>query len=186
MVSQERLKLTREVRLSATSDQTGQSLLEITISIGIAIVVVAAVTITTINGLKNSQFSQNQVQATKLAQQGLENIKAIKHRNCPVKLLPDPLNPANHRYWTTDTGQTLIWNDSDFAFPNDNRTFRLSLSPCEMVEDSTVQQLGTIFSRTIKINNGDGANQKKVTSRVNWSDFSGTHQSELITILTNY
>ena len=56
----------------------GQSLLELVVSVGLLVVVVTALAVTMINGLRNSQFSQNQSQATKLAQEGLDGVKNVK------------------------------------------------------------------------------------------------------------
>lgn len=165
--------------MSATNYQTGQSLLEIAVSIGIAIVVVTALTITTINGLKNSQFSQNQIQATKLAQQGLENVKAIKSRNCEVRLI----TPGAIYKWADNAN--LVWNidlTGKIFIPV------LTASGC-FLEEKTSSQLidaGGIFYQQILIDNTTDPSEKKVTSQVTWQDFSGTHQSDLITIIANY
>jgi hypothetical protein len=64
--------------------EAGQTLLEIVVMIGVILVIVSGLTITVVNGLKNSQLSQNQAQATKLAQEGIEKVKTIKANNWNV------------------------------------------------------------------------------------------------------
>lgn len=61
--------------------RNGLSLLEVIISMAVSIILisgfVSAVTIT----IKNSQFARNQTLATKLAQEGLEKIRAYRDQN---------------------------------------------------------------------------------------------------------
>lgn len=61
--------------------RSGLSLLEVIISMAVSIILisgfVSAVTIT----IKNSQFARNQTLATKLAQEGLEKIRAYRDQN---------------------------------------------------------------------------------------------------------
>jgi DNA-binding NarL/FixJ family response regulator len=57
---------------------------------GVAIIVVGALTFATIASLRNAQFSQNQAQATKLAQEGLEKVKSLK----PDLILLDMILPG--------------------------------------------------------------------------------------------
>src|SRR5258708_13629327 len=57
--------------------QLGQSLLEVTLALGILIIILCAITIVTINVLRNSQFSNNHAQPTKLPQDGLNKAKTI-------------------------------------------------------------------------------------------------------------
>jgi hypothetical protein len=79
----------------------GQTLLEIAVMMGVILIVVGGLTITVINGLKNSQFSQNQIQATKLAQEGLEKVKLISENNWQVC----NNTPVALQYWDD------IWNN---------------------------------------------------------------------------
>src|SRR5438105_921832 len=84
-------------QLTKSSLESGQSLLEITLTLGIAALVISAIAITTIVGLQNSEYSQNQIQATKLAQEGLEAIRSMRDNDTPV----------------TYSATLYCWNDSD-------------------------------------------------------------------------
>lgn len=59
----------------------GQTLLELVAVVAVVIIVVVALTFATISSLRNSQFAQAQAQATKLAQEGIERVRAGRDRN---------------------------------------------------------------------------------------------------------
>ena len=162
------------------NSQTGQALLEITIASGLAVLVISAITVTTIVGLRNSQFAQHQVQATKFAQEGLELVRTIKNRNCPI-------NASNGvaYYWTDNL--SLIWgNQGDITIQND--IYMPALSPTCHLQSTTVpntETLNTRFKRVIQLSPLVPVDNTKikVTSIVTWTDYSGSHQSELVTVL---
>lgn len=159
----------------------GQSLLEVTITIGVSTLIVTALVIVTVVGLKNSELSQNQSQATKLAQEGLEKVRSMKDRNTPICV-----NTAAF-YW--DSGST-VWNNNDlggidFKLGNGNGD-----DPnCQLTNQPPSETLlNNKFTRKVNIDNtADGSNgSKKITCIVSWLDSSGSHQSQLTTYLTNY
>lgn len=157
----------------------GQTLLELTILIGVMLAVVAGLAITTINGLKNSQLSQNQAQATKIAQEGLENLRTAKERNCSVVI-----SGVSYKWYGDGS---LIW-DINVAMPT---SVQVSLGSCtvsEQTNDNANMSATLInrFTRVITIQDEVGnMNQKKVVSSVSWTDISGLHNSNLVTILSN-
>jgi hypothetical protein len=63
----------------------------------------------------------------------------------------------------------------------------LSKSPC-LDYNSQPETIDTIFTREIIIQDelvgSDPTQQKKVLVRVNWTDASGAHKSDLVTILS--
>lgn len=169
----------------ALKSESGQSLLEITVALSVAAIAIGALTITTLIGLKNSQFSQNQVQATKYGQEELEIIRSMRDRNICIQAGPT-------QYY---------WNDSDLTkTPTlwgtifDSQTFYLVSNPspdaCQLTDVLPSPGTGELalankFKRTASIIN-ISSDQKKFTVYVAWSDSSGTHQSNLETILSNY
>ncbi len=172
-----------------------ESLLEITIAMSLALIIITAVATTTLNGLKNSQLSQNQVQATKLAQEGLEKVKYIRGRNCPIEKISGSVTTqyswfgdAADEDTTTDPNnpKLIIWNHS-FSV---GETFEVDTSACKIVEKPTdpitSTTTATKFTRVIKIEDESVSNPaiKKITSVVSWTDFTGSHESKLITVLT--
>jgi prepilin-type N-terminal cleavage/methylation domain-containing protein len=57
----------------------GQTLIEVLVALGIATIVVSAITITSISSLSNASHIKDQSQATKYAQEGLETIRNIRN-----------------------------------------------------------------------------------------------------------
>lgn len=154
--------------------QVGESLLEVTISLGLALLVVTALTVTTVNGLKNSQLSQNQLKATKYAQEGIERIRQIRERNCPVNL-------GSNSYVWYGPGSS-IWGAT---FSGEILRFTINARECKLDQSTTPEPLDDgKFTRTVSMTEGP-TNTKKVTVSVNWTDFSGNHESKLETSLTN-
>lgn len=166
-------------------NQAGQALIEVTIASGLSLIVISAITITTIVGLRNSQFAQNQIQATKYAQEGLEQIRNIQSRNCPV-------NATNGSFYWYDVPTMAItryiWDQSDFIY-NTSFTTTLDNTNCKMDATTTGQGLqNNHFFRKIIIDKTSTSDQDKVkvAALVSWTDFSGAHQSQLVTILSRY
>lgn len=166
----------------------GESLLEITISIGIALIIASGLVISTVNGLRNSQFSKNQTQATKLAQEGIDRVKAIRERNCPV------IVGGISYLWFNDavTTQSLVWDvpntviSQDPAMPT-NFQASLTTTTCELQQNTVAESVAnTPFTRKILIYKNASNNSLQVTVDVAWNDASGAHSSKLVTILTNY
>lgn len=160
-------------------NQRGQSLLEIVITIGVIMVVISGLAITTINGLKNSQFSKNQVQATKLAQEALTKVKVIRNLDYAVSG-PSPATKWSE-LWAMNLGAACSGQCRYILKEPVNST----LIWLQFQSADTKEPLADGFQRQIIIEDFI-ANQKKVTVGVIWSDYSGTHQSQLVTILAKY
>lgn len=161
-------------------NQKGQSLLELTIALGIATMIISALTVTTLVSLRNSQFAQNQLQATKFAQDGLELIKTARSKNCPISA------NGNTYYWYNDP--SLIWS---YQVSNPNIQYMsvdLSSSPCIVFSNSLNPQILGNLSRSITVTDSlpGVADSKVITSTVTWSDISGSHESKITTILTDH
>lgn len=164
--------------------ENGQSLLEIAITLGIVIVVASALAIITINGIKNSQFSKNQALATKFAQEGLESVRTIRDRDYTVCL--DKGNPSSCENWSK------FWGISCDPSCEVNLSFnKPSCSPTEeeipfcLIASEKKESIEGKFERQIQVTEA-GPNQKQVKSKVSWTDASGTHASELVTILAKF
>ena len=166
----------------------GESLLEITISIGIALIIASGLVISTVNGLRNSQFSKNQIQATKFAQEGVDRVKAIRDRNCPV------IVGGTSYLWFNDavTTQPLVWNVPASVISQDplmptNFQASLTTTTCELRQDTAAETItNSSFTRKILIFKNASTSSLQVTVDVAWNDASGAHSSKLVTILTNY
>lgn len=160
-------------------NQTGETLIELTMAAGLAVLVVSALTITTIIGLRNSQLSQNQAQATKLAQQGIEQVRAIRSRNQSVCLVLNNPIPWDNLYTQEFPDKEKDYKINGTGCSDSSGTYLvLSTTP----DLSPTQALP--FTRHIHLEK-TSPDQISVSSVITWSDYSGPHQTELITILSN-
>src|SRR3990170_3653908 len=80
--------------------QSGQSLIEVLVALSIAAVVVIALVVLVLSGLKNAQFAQSQVKSTKYAQEAIDQVKTIRDRNGGVLInnygcMPGPCTFSN-------------------------------------------------------------------------------------------
>ncbi len=175
-------------------NQKGQSLVEVVIALGIAVIIVIAFTNATIASVRNSQFSKNQNLATKFAQETLELVRAIRDQNSVGNV-------------TDGTGSVNSWGDlwginlKNAASPGGGYTgycFTLNKSTLSMAKRASCSDnngSGTIYDENIdgifyrKINitdDGTTLGKKQVSVRVYWSDNRGQHNTDVTTYLTNW
>jgi Tfp pilus assembly protein PilV len=173
--------------------EAGQTLIELIISIALILIIITGVTILTVKGLQNSQFSRNQVQATKLAQEGIEKMRTIRDNNYTVcgwsasanAVAPNGLwsaaCPTACRYTIEQTSGTC------------NSTITSSLWIKYTASSTTVENIpvgGVTFKRYVLVNNANdlsgtaSTNIKNIDVVVSWTDSSGTHESKVSTVLT--
>lgn len=163
--------------------ESGQSMLEIMILLTILVVATSTVAVVSINSIKNSQFSKSQLQATQLAQEGIDKVKIGRSKNCPVTI-------GGNSYNWYDTAP-LIWDISlstEVSFKVDlpqppslcNFTELVSANESDPIPVSTSTQ----FKRKITLIDDGVTDRKKVKSEVSWTDHSGKHNSVIVTILT--
>lgn len=177
--------------------QKGESLVEITIAIGVILLVLGALTITILVGLKNSQFAQNSLQATKLAQAGMENIKLFRNRNIPICVTEGP-PPIDNYYWDDRdlVNQPVLWDESGW---NGEVKFFFQANEddeCGLSDSASYEQaeglIESKFKRLVNITYVPDddldvyTNKIKFEVEVSWEDSGGEHKSELVTILSNY
>lgn len=174
----------------------GQSLLEIVVLIGVVVIIGSGLVVVTLTSLKNSQFSKNQLQATKYAQGAIDAIRTIRDRNSVVCFNPTISHWED--FWAeslcnTDTNKCYFnlqysapGNQPLCSINDGNQQYWLkkvnSENDTESLESGNLKRLVQIIS----VNAAAGQEEKKVITTVSWTDVSGSHQSQLITILTNH
>lgn len=151
-------------------NSNGNSLVEVLVATTVGILVVSALTYATIFSIRNASFAKNSVQATKLAQEGIEKVRTLRDRNGIVYYNEGNLSATNF---------SELWQFV-FICP-DNCYFRFKgvFTNVNVTDFETIQPN---FKRQFWIEDA-GTEQKKITSFVQWTDFSGTHESKLTTIL---
>ena len=138
--------------------EKGQSLIELVVSIAIAILVLSSLAFAIITSLRNAGFASSQAQATKLAQEGLERVRSIRDRSNFNDLWTQQLSCSDAScYFKFESGVLIHVTSGSFE----------AIPP---------------FKRQILIED-EGVDQKKVTAVVEWNDASGRHESRLTTIL---
>lgn len=165
--------------------QKGQSLLEIAVSLGLVALIITILTITTLNGLRNSQFAKNQVLASSYAQQGIELIKVMRQRDCQITVTS---TTDIYKWYTTTGTQKLIWTTTDEPFRLNNGNFFIANtgSTCSLAQGNLGESLeNNVFNRRTRIERlSDGV--LRVTVIVSWNDFSGAHEATNVSLITNY
>lgn len=157
----------------------GQTLLEVIVTSAVGILVVSALTFAVIFSLRNATLAKNQAQATKLAQEGIERVRSGRDKSAGI------------------TGFSLggqnvdSWDDSDLW----SNQITPNCNPCyfKINSSSQLQYIGTLsngesippFVRAMMLSDSATtyAVEKNVTVIVQWSDFAGSHESRLTTIL---
>lgn len=160
-------------------NEQGQTLLEMIVVITVGIIIVGALTFATIGSLRNANFAKNQVQATKLSQEALENVRSIRDRNLPNSVI-----------YETASGPTSTFADlfNESCSPN-GCYFTLNSDGTVLTggTEASYEQIEGVFNRQIVLKDGRDKNlEKEVTSIVEWVDSRGEkHVSRISTILRN-
>jgi len=143
----------------------GQSLVEVIVSIGIAVMLAISLITTSLITQKSSRSARNNSQATKLVQQSLEQIRIFRDRTGFSEL--------------PNASSTTICADFNIVDANDPSTWTLIPQPaCPYSE--TVP--GTIFSRKIEFLN-NGADKRLITVTVSWDESGQTRSVKSQTFL---
>lgn len=168
--------------------EVGQSLIEVLVVLAVATVVMVALVIVIVVGLKNAQFAQSQAQATKYAQEAIEQVKAIRDRNGRVNFVPEKTE-------FRDLWEIYMAGESSCADALGSPAgcyFTLGAGPSlDVTTYGSSQNIGEGFLRQIVFEDKGSLlppnykTEKWVTVKVIWKDSSGSHESNLQTIFTN-
>ena len=159
--------------------EKGQTILEVVVVVTVVILVVGALVFATVFSLRNANFSKQQTQATKLAQEGLETVRTQRDRNGLIIGINEVIN------WNDDA----LWISNKLTFECPSLCYfvvrgieLIGIGPGPALP-SGAESIGQ-FKRAIIFEDEDnGTNAKKVTSVVQWTDTTGTHESRLSTVL---
>jgi len=106
----------------------GQSLVEVVLALGVAVVVILALVKTTVVSMRNANFAKNEALATKYAQEAIESVRLLRDRsdwetftsdNCKnppgLDTLPSPFSrtiTCTGDENTRDVTAKIEWTDS--------------------------------------------------------------------------
>lgn len=179
------------------SDEAGQTLLELIAVMAVAVLVVSSLTFATISSLRNAQLSKNQAQATKLAQEALEKVRAGRDRN--LSFLSFSLGANTIANWNDPNlwGGSISASCSPCYFnvePTGGLKY-LGVSPTLAETISNYSGTQVAFTRVVLLSDSSSSCltpqgsaacytvQKTATAVVTWTDFSGSRESRISTVL---
>jgi Tfp pilus assembly protein PilV len=172
------------------NSEKGQSLTELVIVMAVAIIIVGALTFATIATLRNAQFSKNQAQATKLAQEGIERIRSGRDRNALISSLGAVKSWSGDGTAGSDVWSAQIYNGCGSAvncyFKFDNTVgSNITWIASSTTFPSAAESVNGILKRAIILSDVAASYgiEKQVAVIVEWTDFAGTHESRLTTVL---
>ena len=174
---------------------SGFTLIEALIAAMIIIVVSAGVVVLTFLNLRNAVINKHRLQATWLAQQGVEGLRQVRDTHWIDK------NPNN--YWDTDPNNTETSIDPEVKGVNCNVVAPLppNLITCNVKDSSDffnddltttgADKDNNFFTRTITITPKDASkptesNSITVKVEVKWSDYGHDRNATINTKLTNW
>lgn len=144
----------------------GQSLIEVVVAMALLGIVAVALVATSLFTQKATRTASSQVQATKLGEESVEQMRIFRDRLGFGAL-------TNGDCWklvTTEAGNPNTW--------------KLANSAPDVCPD--VFTVGnTAFNRFIKIEDGVNASQKKITVTVTWTEGANTKSASSQTFLSN-
>lgn len=178
----------------------GQTLLELIVVISVAIFVVAALAFSTVSSLRNAQLAKNQAQATKLAQEAIEKVRSGRDRNLnfgSFTLASNTItNWSDPNLWSTNISSTFACSPHCY-FNVDGNGALLYIGTNRSGAETILNYGGnlTAFTRSVElldsssscaISGGSAACysvEKTAVAIVTWTDFSGSRESRLTTVL---
>ena len=156
------------VNTQKNKSQHGQTLIEMVVALGLAIIIVGAIASLTVNGLRNASQSQNQTVATKLAQQVIDQVKSIANKNCPVT------NVTTKNFWdTTFDGST------DYTLSGSCGLTTVGGGPTPMPSPFIPYTTHVWISDIAGY--GSPSTLKEIKVHIVWTDTTGDHYAELVT-----
>lgn len=184
--------------------QKGQSLIEVLIALAVTTIVIIALIIVVLAGLKNAQFAQNQSKATRYAEQAIDQIKTVRDWDQQVIVFQDNAAPLPCGSCGNNCKFSDLWNchltPGSGTSPCSTHTgvnitgcyFDLVSGPglSEPALPSSISENlnDSGLTREVFISDDESTYQaeKNVIVRVSWTDSSGEHESNLQTKLTNH
>lgn len=189
--------------------ENGQSLLEAIVAVSVGILIVSALTFATIFSLRNANFAKTAVQATKLAQEGIERTRSGRDRSSTISISGTAVTSWDGSSITSCSGLT-VKSDSIWCYPitqtsgcdnpppaGDGGKCYFTVSDIGVLTNigfdqlsipsaaEPIPQTSPVFRRVVTLSDDSGTytTQKTVTVIVTWTDFTGAHESRLTTIL---
>lgn len=145
----------------------GQSLIEVLVALALAVLAIGALVSVTMTSVKNAQFSKNQIQAEKFAQEGMEWIRLQKETLSWTEFeakLTQRFYCLNILDWNEGACTAFISNTAPFKRDLDLNLDAVSCGDTPSGKDDPI----------------------KAMVEVSWTDSSGPHKATRETCFTNW
>lgn len=175
-------------KISNLKFQRGATLMELVVVVGISALVVGALVFVTVASLRNAQISRNQIQATKLAQEGMEWVRLGRNENSEIRgnfmissQLIDKWNSS--ALWSNNINGNCGDGVSTFCYFTISQTGILDHKGALAAVPGN-DSIGS-FRRAVILTDDASSyqTQKTVIVVVEWGTGTNKHQSRLTTIL---
>lgn len=179
---------------SSAGRQSGQTLIEVLIVLVVGSIMLTGLSVMVISSLRNAEFAQNQIKATKYAQDAIDKIRAIRDWNQDGSvILVDKDQGQKTISFSGLWAENLSVNFPCGSDPGHYFTLTEGSDPSLVLQDVTCTNKDTDLNdkgltRQIFITDTTAGNEyqveKTITVKVSWMDAGGRHDSNLQTILT--
>lgn len=136
--------------------EAGQSMIEVVVGLSVATLLAVALITATIYTQKLSRSAKNGTQATKIAQEAIEQMRVIRDRK--------GYSYISTRHDSADFGSKILTVDPD---PANWVLTAAAACPAETIQYASTEP---VFSRCITVQDGNNDNQKKITVTVTWTE----------------
>lgn len=159
------------------NQQSGQSLIEVIIALGVLMVLVVGFTNIVLTSLQNATYARNQEIANQFARNAMEVVRVIRDQSTPIDGSPD-------------ISWNEIWSRSNYPIAATGNCYQISNEnfpdyALSAVNCGSAQQAisNTIFTREIRFLDSGGATREYITVRVTiqWYESEGPRTVELST-----
>ncbi len=179
---------------SIIKSQKGQGLLEVLAALTIAMIVLTALSVASINSVRNATFSKNQTIANAYARQAMESVRAYRDIN-PSTFFSSKGTSGGTCYYinqslftSNPTADWLLPNASGDTAPCTNITTQVD--PNENLANGFIRKIMIDNSATSTCPSAAGASAGSkcatVVVYVFWQDASGSHSSTLTSYYSNF
>ena len=144
----------------------GQTLFELVIALAVSILIIAGLVIAVTYSIKNATFSKNKAEATRLAQEAIEWVRAERN--------------ASWETFTTRVAATPIGSSAPYCMNNTPLSWTNELCTTYSISGTSGKfKRDAILTRT-------NTNTIEVEIVVSWQDGTTIHRSKISTRLTNW
>lgn len=157
--------------------ESGQSLLEVLTALGVAAIVVVALSVLAVSSLRNAQHARAQAEATKFVNEGIEQVRTVRDQQGWNTFSTFSVTPPNNCYSVNTSSTPWILQGETCGTPPivGSTQFTREIQ----LEDASID---VVSSGCLS----PPCPGRRVTVTVSWTDSFGPNTSQAATILTQW